>query len=183
MPNNPSESQVIKVWQHLLLARTRLVTEEGKPIKIIYPGRLNDDQGAAFRDAIIATSRGLIKGDIEVHVKSSGWREHQHHRDAGYNRVILHVVMWHDAKMATNLQNGRAVPILALHKYINIPVSQWHNLVGAPTTLNMSCLKVGQRLSTATIVGFLDRAGEERFLAKAARFQTDLAQVEARQSL
>ncbi len=178
-----SESQIIKVWQHQLLDRTRLVTEDGKPIEIIYPGRLNDDQGADFRDAVIAINRGLIKGDIEVHVKSSGWREHQHHRDVGYNRVILHVVMWHDAKTATNLQNGRAVPILALHKYINIPVSQWPNLVCSSTTLNMPCLKVGQRLTTGTILGFLDRAGEERFLAKAARFQTDLAQVEASQSL
>jgi len=183
MPNNLSESQIIKVWQHQLLDRTGFVTEGGEPIEIIYPGRINDDQGADFRDAVIATSRGLIKGDIEVHVKSSGWREHQHHRDVVYNRVILHVVMWHNTKTATYLQNGREIPILALHRYTKTPISQWSNLACFPSSLNMPCLKVGQRLTAGTMAGFLDRAGEERFLAKAARFQTDLAQMEASQSL
>jgi hypothetical protein len=72
--NNLPESQVIKIWQRLLRYRTELTTEGGEPIKIIYPGRINDDRGADFRDAVITTSQGLIKGDIEVHVKSSGWQ-------------------------------------------------------------------------------------------------------------
>ena len=183
LPNNPSESQVIKIWQHQLLDRTGLITEDGEPIEIVYPGRINDDQGADFRDAVIATSRGLIKGDIEIHVKSSGWREHRHHRDVVYNRVVLHVVLWHNTRMATNLCNGRKVPILALDKYIKIPISQWSNLVCSSVTLNMPCFKAGRCLTADSMAGFLDRAGEERFLAKAARFQTDLAQMEASQSL
>ncbi len=183
MPNNLSENQVIKIWQHQLLDRKGLVTEGGEPIEIIYPGRPNDDEGADFRDAVIATRQGLIKGDIEVHIKSSGWRAHHHHQDVVYNRVILHVVMWHDTNMATNLQDGREVPILALDKYVQIPISQWPDLICSPTTLNMPCFKAGQRLTTGTMAGLLDRAGEERFLAKAARFRTDLSQMEASQSL
>ena len=183
MKSSPSESQVIKVWQHQLLDRTRLITEEGKPIEIIYPGRINDDQGADFKDAVIATSKGLRKGDIEVHVNSSGWREHRHYQDEAYNRVIMHVVMWHNTKAATTLQNGREIPILALHKYINNPINQQSNLVSSSTTQNMSCLKATQRLTTDMIAGILDRAGEERFLAKAARFRRDLAQIDAGQSL
>ena len=54
MTNNPPESQLIKVWQYQLLDRTGLVTEGGEPIEIIYPGRINDDKGADFRDAVIA---------------------------------------------------------------------------------------------------------------------------------
>ena len=93
LPNNLSESQIIKVWQHQLLDRTGLVTEGGELIGIVYPGRINDDRGPDFRDAVIATSGGLINGDIEVHVKSSDWQAHRHHQDPAYNRVILHVVM------------------------------------------------------------------------------------------
>lgn len=89
-----SESQVVRIWQRLLLDRTKLATEKGEPIKIIYPGRTNDDRGADFRDAVIALNGRIIKGDIEVHVKSSDWRSHRHHRDPAYNRVILQVVMW-----------------------------------------------------------------------------------------
>lgn len=183
MTNNLKESQLIKIWQHQLLASTGLLTEGGEPIEIIYPGRPNDDQGADFRDAVLATSRGLIKGDIEVHVKSSGWREHRHHQDVVYNRVILHVVMWHNAKTATNLQNGREVPILALDKYIRTPIDQWPNLASLPTILNLPCLTVAQRLTTDIMAVFLDRAGEERFSAKAGRFRADLALMESGQAL
>ena len=183
MISNLPESQVIKIWQHQLLDRAELVTEGGEPIKIIYPGMTNDDQGADFRDAVIATSRGLIKGDIEVHVKSSGWQAHRHHRDPVYNRVILHVVMWHDTKLAANLQNGEHIPTLALHKYMKSPISQWAGGEYPPVTLGLPCFRAADRLTTGIMAEFLDRAGEERFLAKAARFQSDLAQMGASQSL
>ena len=183
MISNLSERQIVKIWQHQLLDRTELATEEGEQIKIIYPGRMNDDQGADFRDAVIATSRGLTKGDIEIHVKSSDWQAHRHHHDQVYNQVILHVVMWHNAKAATNLQDGRDVPVLALYKYIKGTISQWPDGVESLPTLNIPCRKAAEHLATGVIAELLDNTGEERFLAKAARFQADLAQMEASQSL
>jgi len=181
--NSLPESLIVKIWQHLLLNGTELTTERGKPLKIVYPGRINDDRGADFRDAVIATNGGLIKGDVEVHVKSSDWQAHRHHRDPVYNRVILHVVMWHNTKTDTNLQNGKGIHILALHKYIKSPISQWLDRIEPLATLNMPCLKASQRLTTGVMAEFLDSAGEERFLAKAVKFQADLAQMEASQSL
>ena len=91
---SPSESEVVGIWQCQLLKKTELTTEAGEPIEIVYPGRVNDGQGADFRDAVIASGGKLAKGDIEVHVRSSDWQAHRHHRDAVYNRVVLHVVMW-----------------------------------------------------------------------------------------
>jgi len=181
--NNLPESQVIKIWQRLLLDRTELTTEGGELIKIIYPGRSNDDRGADFRDAVILTSQGLIKGDIEVHVKSSGWRAHRHHHDPAYNRVILHVVMWRDTEAATNLQNGKDIPTLVLDKYLKSRINQSSNGEQPPASLTMPCLKAKQHLAASTIAKFLDTAGEERFLAKANRFQVDLTQMEANQCL
>lgn len=181
--NNLSESQIVKIWQHQLLDRADLATEEGEPVRIIYPGRINDDQGADLRDAVIATSQELIKGDIEVHVKSSGWRAHRHHQDQTYNRVVLHVVMWCNTEVATHLQNGEKVPILALHKYIKSLPRQWTNLICSPATLNMPCHRTVTSLPTSIIAEFLDSGGRKRFLVKAARFQADLAQMGASQSL
>ncbi|GAH67970.1 unnamed protein product, partial [marine sediment metagenome] len=43
MINNLPESLIVKIWQHLLLNGTELTLERGKPLKIIYPGRINDD--------------------------------------------------------------------------------------------------------------------------------------------
>ena len=183
MINNLSEDLIIKIWQHQLLGRTDLTTEEGEPVRIIYPGRINDDQGADLLDAAIATDQGLLKGDVEVHVRSSDWRAHRHYQDPNYNRVILHVVMWRDTTVTTNLQNGREVPILALHKYVVSPASQWANLAYSTDTLNLPCHQTRENLPTSILAEFLDSAGKERFLAKAAKFQADLTQTEAGQSL
>ena len=150
---------------------------------MIYPGRTNDDRGADFRDAVVAINQELRRGDIEVHVKSSDWWRHQHHQDPVYNRVILHVVMWHDAKLTSNRHNGKAVPLIALEKYVEAPISQWLDGLYPPATLNMTCVKGAKRLTKDILAEFLDSAGEERFLAKAARFQADLAQMEVSQAL
>ena len=90
--------------------------------------------------------------------------------------------MWHDSKAATNLQNGKSVPILAIHKYIS-PTRPSSNLAYPSATLTMPCLNAIGHLSSGIIAEFLDTAGEKRFLAKASRFQDDLAQMEASQSL
>ena len=119
MPGTFSESRIVKIWRDSLPGRTDLLTEEGDPVRIVYPGRLNGDRGADYRDAVIETGRGLLRGDVEVHVKSSGWREHRHHQDPVYNRVVLHVVFWHDAVEDATLQNGKKIPTLALHRYID----------------------------------------------------------------
>ncbi len=174
--NNLKESQVVKIWRQLV-NNIPLVTEGGESLTIIYPGRVNDNRGPDFRDAVVATSRGVKKGDIEVHVKSSDWQAHRHHHDPFYNRVILHVVMWHDTKVAIS-QCREEVPVLALHKYITSPTGQYPS---KPS--NMPCLRVVDHLPDSVMAQFLDTVGEERFLGKATRFHTDLVKTEASQCL
>jgi len=181
--NSLSEKQVVGIWQHQLLDGKELTTEGGEPIRIIYPGRVNDDHGADFRDAVIVTDRGLMRGDIELHVKSSGWRAHRHHLDSAYNRTILHVVMWHDTRGATRLQDGRSVPVLSLHKYMKVPAGQWPDVACSPASFSLPCFNITRYLPANIVAEVLDGAGEERFFAKASRFRVDLAQVGAGQSL
>jgi hypothetical protein len=177
------ERRVIEICQNRLPGRTDLITEEGEPIKIIYPGRTNDDRGADLLDAVVMTGHGLMRGDIEVHVKSSSWWAHRHHQDPAYNRVILHIVFWHDTEKATNLQNGKKVPTLALHKFIRIQADGNTSSAYLPASRNMPCRKAIYRWDTGTMGKILDLAGEERFLTKSADFQMALTQTEASQSL
>lgn len=172
-----SEGQIVRVWQRQLLDKAGLATEDGQPLKVIYPGRLNDDRGADFRDAVIATNRSLLKGDIEVHVRSSDWHSHGHDSNAYYNNVILHVVMWHNSHRATELQNGREVPVLALEKYVT-PVAQYPDSY-PPSAQGPPCVQAAPE----AIAGYLDEAGEVRFLAKAAKFRNRLDQSDASQAL
>ncbi len=89
--------------------------------------------------------------------------------------------MWRNTETATNLQNRENIPTLVLNKYIKSPISKWSDRIYPPVTL--PCLKTAERLTTSILAEFLDIAGEKRFLAKATRFQLDLAQTEAGQCL
>jgi hypothetical protein len=177
------ESHVVKIWQDCLPGRTDLVTEEDGPIEVVYPGRLNDDRGADLRDAVIATGRGLRKGDVEIHVRSSSWWGHRHHQDPLYNRVILHVVYWHDLARVVTLQNGRKVPTLALEKYITETPGRDTGPVYPLSRQSMPCRETIKHRDQGFIDGILETAGDRRFDAKVAEFRVALSQVGAGQSL
>ena len=180
--NDLTEKEIARIWQYQMPGREELLTEDGEPLQVIYPGWLNDEEGPDFRQAVIVIGRKLSQGDVEIHLRSSGWQEHGHQRDAAYNRVILHVVMWHNG-VATRLQNGGVVPVLALERYVTLPVSQHSDLGFTSAGSHLSCLQIAQRLNTDGVAEFLDRAGDERFLFKAARFQKDLTHLGGSQCL
>ena len=181
--DNLHENQIVNLWQHLLPDNTGLTTDSGEPIRVIYPGRVNDGQGADFRDAVIATSQGLVKGDIEIHVRSSDWYAHQHHRNPPYNRVILHVVMRHDSQTATRLQNGSSIPTLTLDRFLTDQDDLWCNRACPRPALHLPCFGHGDSFTTDIAAESLDSSGEKRFLAKADKFKTDIIQHGPGQSL
>ncbi|MFB0556411.1 MAG: DUF2851 family protein, partial [Dehalococcoidia bacterium] len=127
-------------------------------------GRTNGDNGPDFRDAVIVNNSHLTKGDIEVHVKSSDWYSHEHHTDAEYNNVILHVVMWHDCNSATLLQSGKPVPVLCLAKALR------HQAYLLPYR-QLPCFQILDHVDRQTLGKLLNTAGEERFKQKAMHFQ------------
>jgi hypothetical protein len=104
----------------------------------------------------------LTKGDVEVHVKSSDWYSHEHHADAEYNNVILHVVMWHDCNSATLLQSGKPVPVLCLAKALR------HQAYLLP--YHLPCSQILDHVDRQTLEKLLKAAGEERFKQKARHF-------------
>jgi hypothetical protein len=177
MPAAIPESRVLELWQGTLKDRTDLQTVTQEPVSIIYPGRLNDGRGADLRDAVIATRCGLQQGDIEIHVNSSDWWAHGHHRDRTYNPVILHVVYHHDAGKETVLQNGLEIPTLALDEYAEAQAERRITSAFTPI-IRSSC-----RADTAVIIRFLDEAGEARFNAKAVVFHNEITLSEPAQAL
>ena len=165
MPAAMTERKMLVIWQDFLRDKRELKTAANEPVRIVYPGRRNDDRGADFKDAVIATRQGHLKGDIEIHVKASDWWTHRHHRDPAYNRVILHVVYWNDGGEAIVLENGASVPTVALDNYTR------NNVIPAVRP-PMPCRGAGQGGNAVLIARRLDEAGEARFLTQAANFQT-----------
>jgi hypothetical protein len=168
-----SEKQASLIWQQV--AGKKLTSSEDELVSVIYPGRSNGDNGPDFRDAVIANEFHLTKGDVEVHVKSSDWYSHEHHADAEYNNVILHVVMWHDCNSATLSQSGKPIPVLCLAKALR------HQAYLLPRQL--PCFRILDRMDRQTLGKLLSAAGEERFKQKAMHFQAELKQEEPGQVL
>lgn len=171
-----TEKQVVGIWQDSLQGRADLKTIDDEPVRVIYPGRRNDDRGADFRDAIIATSQRQSKGDIEIHVKTSHWWSHQHHLNPVYNRVILHVVYQHDTSQTITLENGSTAPTLALNDYIGND-----NNTSPPSPI--PCRGIGYRGDARLIGDILDKAGEARFLARTVSYRQMILQLGAEQAL
>jgi hypothetical protein len=183
MTGTLTEKQVVNIWQEFLPGQTDLATEEGGTVRIIYPGRPNDDRGADWRDAVIATAGGIRRGDIEIHVRSSHWWGHRHHQDPLYNRVVLHVVYRHDAAGAAVLENGRQVPTLALDKYVGDRDAGYSGRGSRPSPRSVPC-RVGLSGGDTSFIGnILDEVGGRRFDAWVAEFRTELPSVGTGQSL
>jgi hypothetical protein len=159
-----SEKQAALIWQQAV--GKELPSTQDEPLNVVYPGRINGDNGPDFRDAVIGDGLRLTKGDVEVHVRSSDWYNHEHHRDPAYNNVILHVAVWDDCGPVTLLESGKSVPLLCLAQALG------HQAYLLPDRL--SCFQILDRMDEQTLVRILNSAGAERFKQKAAYFQVQI---------
>jgi hypothetical protein len=108
------------IWQFQYFNRTNLQTTDGETTTIIFPGKLNTNQGPDFLDAKIKIGSTLLAGSVELHLKTSDWNRHRHSQDANYNNVILHVVLQHDNVFQNAmpvLDLGGRIPSLLLDRY------------------------------------------------------------------
>jgi hypothetical protein len=76
------EKHVAHIWQQQVMSR--LVTDTGQKIQVIFPGKTCNDGGCDFQDAVLDINGRIIIGKIEVHVLSSQWYSHRHHLDGNY---------------------------------------------------------------------------------------------------
>lgn len=147
------------IWQFQCYNLTALVTVENDPVKIINPGILNPNQGPDFLNAKIKVGTTIWAGTIELHVRSSDWRNHRHSEDKNYNNVVLHVVWDHDTDLIlpfpTVVLQNRVSKIL-LHKYALLMQS----------AVFIPCEKNINRVNTLTWKSWMDRMIVERLMEK-----------------
>ncbi|MCH9011204.1 MAG: DUF2851 family protein, partial [Chloroflexi bacterium] len=103
------------LWQRAHTLAEGLVTEEGRRIRVLYPGRVNRRAGPDFRDAVIATESGeRIVGDVELHLSAPEWYAHRHDIDPNYNGVVLHVVLWPKGEKVSRQRSRMEVPVASV---------------------------------------------------------------------
>lgn len=100
------------VWQYQYFNSNDLSTSDGQALEVIKTGHHNLLAGPDFKEARIRLGNILWAGSIEIHVKSSDWRLHQHQGDPNYENVILHVVYEHNLDIKN--PNGDLIPTLEL---------------------------------------------------------------------
>ncbi len=101
------------IWKYRLLD-PELRTASGEPVTILHPGEHNKDGGPDFFNARVKINGTTWAGNVEIHVKASGWYKHKHQNDPSYDNVILHTVYENDVvvtrqsdeKIATLVMKG-----------------------------------------------------------------------------
>ena len=85
------ERLLAKLWKERAARQTGLRTEAGLRVRVVYPGRQGTAAGPDFRDALLEVEGlGLVRGDVELHIRQSDWDSHGHGGDPNYNGVVVH---------------------------------------------------------------------------------------------
>ena len=172
-PRRGPEEAVVRLWQNADRLASGLVTQDGRRLKVLYPGRRSSSAGPDFRDCVLSTDSGeIVVGDVEVHVNAGGWRAHGHHVDSNYNGVVLHVVLAPSGRSTTTLESRAEAPVAAIgivpQKEDQEPEPSRQEIETAPTS---------------AIQEKLERAGDERFRSKADGYRMELETGGAEQVL
>ena len=85
------ELSIQKQWSEVRRG-TVFTLLNGASLRVLSPGRWNRMPGPDFRGAKLELNGTVLRGDVEVHGKTSDWISHGHGGDPAYDNVILHVV-------------------------------------------------------------------------------------------
>ena len=140
------------------------------PVTVIFQGRAGRGPGPDFRGAVIAGPSGVpLRGDVELHVRSSSFRAHGHERDPAYARVILHVVFEDDTGADTPLPGGGSAPVVALAPWVARRARELESWLERPLLWREPCHDAVMRMGVEGAGAALDAEGDRRFGAKVAR--------------
>jgi hypothetical protein len=87
------------LWKYGLFNQDELFDRDGNKIIVIHPGEYNRDSGPDFFNARILTTGTTWAGNVEIHIRSSHFENHGHHKDPAFNNVILHIVAENDKRV------------------------------------------------------------------------------------
>lgn len=159
------------IWRFQLLDQNALFTKDGSKVQVLKPGYPHHDAGPDFRNARVRIGETLWAGNVEIHLKTSDWYQHQHHRDEAYGNVILHVVYQDDdGRTNTNLPAIPA-PILELKPFLS------SDLLGNYQELKeneawIPCAHQIHRVTNFTVKNWLNRVLIERIAEKTDYLKT-----------
>ena len=182
-PEPVPERLLWKLWKDRAARQEGLRTAAGRRLRILYPGRTGTAAGPDFRDALLEVEGvGLVRGDVEIHVRQRDWASHGHTNDPNYNGVVVHAALEVDTD-ETTLPHGGAAPVVSLAGLLEMDL-QAHDDAESFDLWPILARHGIPRPGTADEAGeLLDRAGDARFRRKAANLRRFIQEQGAEQTL
>ena len=162
-----------KLWKRRAAQQEEFRTGEGTRLRVLYPGRTGTTAGPDFRDALLEVEGlGLVRGDVEIHLRQRDWAAHGHGDDPNYNGVVVHGALEVDSP-DTTLASGSSAPMVSLADLLEAPsASVDAGDGGASRTLDLWGRLAARGYfcpGSASEAGkLMDDAGDERFRRKSA---------------
>ena len=111
-PLTMNEAILHFIWKYKPYIFNGLKTTNNEPIEVIDAGEYNSNAGPDFFNAKVMVGETLWAGNVEMHINSSDWFNHNHQTDKNYDNVILHVVVKNDKQAVTSF--GNPIPTLQI---------------------------------------------------------------------
>ena len=156
---------------------------DGRALRVVNPGRPGLGAGPDFLDAVVEIDGMTVRGDVELHVRSSGFRAHGHDRDPAYDGVALHVVFRADDGAETGLSNGCRAPVAAFAPWFDTRRDELQRWLGAEALWQEPCRDAVWRLGEDEVRGALREAGRRRFRARVQGLRSQVAEAGEEETL
>jgi hypothetical protein len=162
------------IWQYQYFNKEGLQTSDGEHLLIFKPGIINTNSGPDFSDARIGVGNIEWRGSVEIHIKASGWTDHQHNIDEAYEKVVLHVV-WENDKGIFH-RDGSSIPTLELKGRVDPEHwARYKKLITNPDSI--PCTNHWPQVSELSKLSMLDKAVAVRLQTKSKIVENTLAKT------
>ena len=145
------------IWQHKLYNPSKFELPSKEKVEIINQGEYNTNSGPDFFNAKVKIGNTIWAGNIEIHVNSSDWFNHNHHLNDEYNNIILHVVFKNDKDIYR--KNGELIPTVEINFYKSV-YDNYKNLLYPKNSIK--CSNYLSAIDTFHIDHWIDQLAIER---------------------
>lgn len=167
------EKLLQKIWLRGDFDRKAAATVDGRRVSIAHPGKWNLLGGPDFLNARIRwgdAGEREVTGDVELHLRAADWEAHGHARDAAYDRVMLHVVLFPPERgHVTRGEGGREIPVLALLPLLHRGLEEFAGEEAVESLANRALSRLPEELATLPareLASLLERHAAARWRQK-----------------
>ena len=151
------------IWKYRIFDSKVLTTTSGDVLEIIKPGEHNTNGGPDFLNARIKIGETIWAGNVEIHLNSSDWERHNHHKDKAYDNIILHVV--HDNDKCILRSNKEPIPVFELNELVPHNIfSKYKDIINSKHWI--PCQGLIRQADSLIVATWMDRLLVERLEQK-----------------